>query len=67
VQSCARTDVVELQKTRNDKDSLELVVDKIKLETKEEKQHIDNLEKKLKELFTRIPNNTQATMSNAEE
>jgi hypothetical protein len=29
--------------------------------------HTDNLEKKLKEVFTRIPDNAQETMSNAEE
>jgi hypothetical protein len=38
VQSHARTDAVELQETRNGKDSLELVVEQVNLETKEEKQ-----------------------------
>jgi hypothetical protein len=56
-----------LKVTRNGKDSLELVVEKVKLETKEEKQCTDNLEQKLKEVFTRIPNNAQAAMRNAEE
>jgi DNA-directed RNA polymerase specialized sigma54-like protein len=56
-----------LQTARNGKEALELVVEKVKLETQEEKQHTDNLEKKLKEVFTRIPDNTQAAMSNAKE
>jgi predicted nucleic acid-binding Zn-ribbon protein len=58
---------VELQVTRNGKDSLELVVENVKWETKEEKKHADNLEWKLKEVFTRIPDNMQETMNNAEE
>jgi hypothetical protein len=67
VQSRARTDATELQVTRNGKDALELVVEQVKLETKEEKQHTDNLEQKLKEVFTRIPDSAQVAMSNAEE
>jgi hypothetical protein len=56
-----------LSVTKYGKDSIELVVEKVKLATKEEKQHKDNLEKKLKEFFTRIPYNTQVAMNNAEE
>jgi hypothetical protein len=56
-----------LQETNNGKDDLELVVDQVNLETKEEKQCIDNLEKKLKEFFTRIQDNVQAAMRNVEE
>jgi hypothetical protein len=37
VQSRARTDAMELQATRNGKDALELVVEKVKMETQEEK------------------------------
>jgi hypothetical protein len=48
---------MELQAARNDKEALELVVDKVKLETQEEKQCTYNLEQKLKEVFTRIPEN----------
>jgi hypothetical protein len=56
-----------LQITRNGKEALELVVEKLNLETQEEKHCTDNLEKKFKELFTRIPDNAQASMSNVEE
>jgi hypothetical protein len=56
VQSHSRTYAVELQETRNGKDALELMVDQVKLETKEKKKCIDNLEQKLKEVFTRIQN-----------
>jgi hypothetical protein len=60
VQSRARTDATELQVTKNGKNSLELLVEHVKLETKEEKQHAYNLEQKLKEVFTRIPDSVQA-------
>jgi hypothetical protein len=43
-----------LEETKNGKDALELVVEQLNLETKEEKHHIDNLEQDLKEVFTRI-------------
>jgi hypothetical protein len=58
VKSRARTNVAELQETRNGKDSLEFVFEQVKLETKEEKQHTNNLEKYLKEVCIRIPYNT---------
>lgn len=67
VQSHARTDAAELQETRNGKDSLELVVKQLKIETKEEKQCRDNLETKLKEVFTRILGSAQASLRNVEE
>lgn len=67
VQSHARTDATELQETRNGKDSLELVVKQLKIETKEEKQCRDNLETKLKEVFTRILGSAQASLRNVEE
>jgi hypothetical protein len=50
-------DATELQVTRNGKDALELVVEQVKLETQEEKQCTDKLEQKLKEVFTKIPDN----------
>jgi DNA repair exonuclease SbcCD ATPase subunit len=43
------------------------VVEKVNMETQEEKQHTDKLEQKLKEVFTRIPDNAQEATSNAEE
>jgi uncharacterized protein (DUF3084 family) len=57
VQLRARTDPTELQATRNGKDALEFVVEQVKLETQEEKQRTNKLEQKLKEVFTRIPDN----------
>jgi hypothetical protein len=66
VQLCAITDAMELQVAKNVKDALELVVEKENLETKEEKQRADNLEKKLKEIFTRIPDSAQEATSNVE-
>jgi hypothetical protein len=38
VQSCARTDATELQETRDGKEALELVIEQVKFETKEEKE-----------------------------
>jgi exonuclease VII large subunit len=43
------------------------VVEKVKLETQEEKQHMNNLEQKLKEVFTRIPDSAQVATRNVEE
>jgi hypothetical protein len=67
VQSRARTDATELQTTINDKDALKLVVEKVKLETQEEKQRANNLEQKLKEVFTRYPENVKEVTSSVEE
>jgi len=39
VQSCARTNATELQHTKNGKEALESIVEQVKLETKEEKEH----------------------------
>jgi hypothetical protein len=44
-----------------------MVVEQVKFEMKEEKHRVDNLEQKIKELFTRIPNNAKLATSNAEE
>jgi hypothetical protein len=59
-------DAVELKVTREGKDSLELIFEWINLETKEEKQRVNNLEQKHKEVFTRIPDSTHVAMRNVE-
>jgi hypothetical protein len=56
----------ELKVTRDGKDRPQIVVDKVQLET-HEKQCTYNLEHKLKEVFTNIPDTMEAAMSNAEE
>jgi hypothetical protein len=48
------------------KDALEIVVEKLQLETQEEKKRADKLEQKLKEVFTKIPDNTQEVVSSVE-
>jgi hypothetical protein len=40
VQSRARTDATELQQTKDNKEELELVLEQVKLETKDEKYHV---------------------------
>jgi predicted nucleic acid-binding Zn-ribbon protein len=58
---------MELQTARDGKDSLEMVIEQVNMEMKEEKQRVDNLEKKLKEVFTIILDNAQEAMRNSEE
>jgi hypothetical protein len=55
---------MEVQVARNGKYALEPVVDKIKLETQEENQCIDKLEKKRMKVFTRIPYNADEATTN---
>jgi hypothetical protein len=40
-------DATELQETKNGRDALELVVEQVKLKTKEEKEHVDRMEQGL--------------------
>jgi hypothetical protein len=67
VQSCARTDAKELQHTKNGKEALELVVEQVKLETKEEKECTNRMEQGLTVVYNRIPDSTQAENRSAEE
>jgi hypothetical protein len=46
-----------LKHTKNGKEVLELVVEQVKLETKEAKEHIDRLEKGLNAAYNQILNN----------
>jgi hypothetical protein len=43
------------------------VIEQVQLETREEKQCADKLEQKIKEVFTKIPDSTQTSMSSVEE
>jgi hypothetical protein len=52
--------VKELQQTKNSRDALELVVEQVKLETKEEKESTDRLEHGLIAEYNPILNNMQA-------
>jgi hypothetical protein len=56
-----------LQHTKNGKEALELVVEQVKIETKEEKECTDNLEQGLIVAYNRILNSVQATESSVEE
>jgi hypothetical protein len=58
---------MELKETKNGKDALEMVVEKVNMETKEENQCKDKLEKKMKEVFTIIPDSAQEAMRNDKE
>jgi hypothetical protein len=61
VQSCACTDATELQQTKDNREELELVLEQVKLETKDEKDHVDRLEQGLVVAYDRIPKSTQTT------
>jgi hypothetical protein len=45
---------MKLHVTRDGKDALEIVIEHVQLDTQEEKQRVDKLEQKLKEVFTKI-------------
>jgi hypothetical protein len=59
VQSRARTDTTELQHTKDNKEELELVLEQVKLETKDEKYHMDRLEQGVVVAYDRIPKSAQ--------
>jgi hypothetical protein len=59
VQSCARTDAVELQHTKDNKEGFELVLEKVKIENKDEKDQADRLEQGLVVAYDRIPKRVQ--------
>jgi hypothetical protein len=44
VQSCTCIDAMELQQTKDNQDTLELVLEQSKFETKDEKDHVDRLD-----------------------
>jgi hypothetical protein len=64
MQSRGRTDAEELQDTKNSKDSLELVVEQVKLETREEKKFLD---KGLETIYASIPDIVKALEKSVEE
>jgi hypothetical protein len=55
VQSRARIDATELQHTKDNKEGLELVLEQVKLETKDEKDRADRIEQGLVVAYDRIP------------
>jgi predicted nucleic acid-binding Zn-ribbon protein len=67
VQSHARTNTTKLQHTKNGKEALELVVKKVKLKSKEEKECTNIMEQGLTVVYNRIPDNVQAEKKSAEE
>jgi hypothetical protein len=52
---------VELQETKDNQDEMELVLEKAKLKTKDEKEHVKGLEKKVVIAYEKIPKNAQTT------
>jgi len=67
LQSQAREDVIELQVTRDGKEALEMLIEYINMDTQEKKQWLDKFEKKMKEVFTKIPKSVQEAMRSGEE
>jgi hypothetical protein len=59
VQSHARTYATELQQTKDNREALELVIEQINIETKDEKDHIDRLEKGLAVAYEKILKSVQ--------
>jgi hypothetical protein len=67
VQSHMRTDAVELQETKSDKEALELVVEQVKFETKEEKERADKIEQGVTTVYNHLPDSMQAESPSTEE
>jgi len=67
VQSHARTNTTKFQHRKNGKEALELVVKKVKLKSKEEKECTNIMEQGLTVVYNRIPDNVQAKKKSAEE
>jgi hypothetical protein len=67
VQSRARTDTVELQEMKGDKEALELVIEQVKFETRGEKEHTDKIKQGVTTVYNHLPDNAQAESSSTEE
>jgi FtsZ-binding cell division protein ZapB len=67
VKSRTIIDAAELQHTKNGKEALELVVEKVKIESKEEKENTNIMEQGLTTMYNHIPNNTQEENRSTEE
>jgi hypothetical protein len=61
VQSRTKIDAAKLQETKNVRDALELVVEQVKLETKEEKECVDRMEHGVKVDYNCIRDNAQTS------
>jgi hypothetical protein len=55
VQSHTRIDATKLQHTKDNKEDLELVLKQVKLETKDEKYHVDRIEQGVVVAYDRSP------------
>jgi hypothetical protein len=67
VQSRARTYVMNLETTREEKEILEIALKEVQLERDEEKQCTEKLEQRLEEVFQTIPDNALAEELSTEE
>jgi hypothetical protein len=61
VQSCARIDATKLQYAKDNKEELELVLEKFKIQTKDKKDRVDRLEQGVAATYDRIPKSAQIT------
>ena len=62
-----QTYAIDLQHTKNGKEALELVVEKVKFKTKEEKERVDRIEQGVTTMYNHIPENAQAENTSVEE
>jgi hypothetical protein len=58
VQSLARTDLVELQQATKKQDALEIICEKAKFETQEERKRVNGLERRVAGTYEKIPKTT---------
>lgn len=59
VQSHACIDTIELQQAKDNRDEMELVFNQAKLDTKEERERVKGLEKKVVVAYEKIPKDKQ--------
>ena len=67
VQSCARTDAIEIQEMKGEKESLELVIEQVKFETRGDKERVDKIKLGMKTIYNRLPDNVQGKISSTKE
>jgi predicted nucleic acid-binding Zn-ribbon protein len=67
VQSRVRTDAVELQEMKGEKESLELMIEQVKFDTRGEKERTDKIEQRVTTIYNHLPDNVHAESSSTEE
>jgi hypothetical protein len=67
VQSRARTNAAELQEMKKGKETIELVIDQVNLETKEEKKCANRMEHGLTTVYNHFLDNTQEENKSTKE